>query len=245
VSDVALGRGSAIEQATERRVGSNVKILNVAQARRVDELAVDQLHFNSLQLMENAGRGAVDYLCDVGVNGPVLIACGKGNNAGDGYVMARHLVLRGYECCLLQCCDERELRGDAAHNFRIAQAIRVPVHALTSDDLDGQVARQLAGASWVVDALLGTGAQGAPRAPLDRVIQLLNEADACRMAVDISSGLNAETGQPAVTCFRADHTVTFVAAKSGLIADAARPYVGKMYVADIGLPLAAIADQFE
>jgi NAD(P)H-hydrate epimerase len=94
----------------------------------------------------------------------------------------------------------------------------------------------LSGADWVLDALLGTGATGEPRSPYREVIDAVNASPARKLAVDLPSGLDCDTGRPAATTFRADHTCTFVAPKPGFFVEAAKPYVGQIHVLDIGAP---------
>ncbi|MCA9270982.1 MAG: hypothetical protein KDA41_21020, partial [Planctomycetales bacterium] len=94
----------------------------------------------------------------------------------------------------------------------------------------------IAGAEWIVDAMLGTGASGSPRPPYDEVIRRLNDATAKRLALDIPSGLDCDTGHAGDPTFVADHTCTFAAAKPGLLADATAPFVGSLHVVDIGVP---------
>ena len=214
--------------------------MTTSEARAVDQFAVDKLGFHSLQLMENAGRATTDYLVSLEPQGAVAICCGRGNNAGDGYVIARHLMIRGYKVRVIQCCDAANLVGDALVNYRILKAIGGEVVPLGDQTLDDQLSKALADASWAVDALLGTGARGAPRAPLDRVVQHLNQANLSRLAVDVPTGLDADDGTRSGVCFRADHTVTFVAAKTGLLVETAAPFVGKIHVADIGLPVSVV-----
>jgi NAD(P)H-hydrate epimerase len=211
------------------------------QVREVDRRAVEEYGMTGLVLMENAGRGCADTLCALGVRGPVVIVCGRGNNAGDGFVIARHLDLRGRQVRVLLCSDPDELRGDAAANFAILVRSAIPVVRL-DDPHDERFAAALRGADWIVDALLGTGSRGEPRPPLDRVIQRLNEFPAPRLAVDMPSGLDCDTGQPAANTFRADHTCTFVAAKPGFAVPAAQPYVGQVHVLDIGVPRRLLVD---
>ncbi len=215
--------------------------LDREQSRRLDRLAVEEYGMTGLVLMENAGRGAVDVLCGEGIDGPVtdkpvLICCGKGNNAGDGFVMARHLDLRGYDVRALAWAGPDELRGDAAVNFNILQKTDVPI-TVCGDDFDrGRLDEELARAAWVVDALLGTGARGEPRAPFDAVIERINASAAAVLAVDLPSGLDCDTGRPASQTVRAKVTCTFAAAKPGLIMAEAEPYVGQVHVVDIGVP---------
>jgi len=211
------------------------------QAQRVDQLAVEQFGMLGLVLMENAGRGCADVLCRLGIAGPVVICCGRGNNAGDGFVLARHLDLRGYTVRLVLCGDPGQLRGDAAHNFQIADKAGIPLTVLQGSTEATDVTACLRGAAWLVDALLGTGAQGVPRPPLDRLIDALNDCPARKMAVDLPSGLDCDSGRPAPHTFRADHTCTFVAMKHGFLTAAARPYLGEVHVLDIGVPRRLLA----
>jgi NAD(P)H-hydrate epimerase len=212
----------------------DVSVLSRDEVRELDRCAIEQYQIPGIVLMENAGRGCVDVLCRLGIGGPVVICCGKGNNAGDGLVMARHLDLRGYPVQLLFWSDPQQMSGDAGQNYRIARAASLPLENV-SEDQDA-AARYLAEADWVVDALLGTGAQGEPRAPLDAVIDQLNQLSARKLAIDVPSGLDCDTGAVASHCFRADHTCTFVAAKPGLLAPQAADSVGRLHVVDIGTP---------
>ena len=102
------------------------------QSRRVDQLAVEEFGFCGLVLMENAGRGVADVLCRLGIAGPVAICCGKGNNAGDGFVIARHLDLRGHAVRVLLWAEPEELTGDAAANYRILAKTDVPIEVFGS-----------------------------------------------------------------------------------------------------------------
>lgn len=210
--------------------------LNREQSRRVDLLAVSEFGFSGLVLMENAGRGTADVLCQLGIAGPVVICCGKGNNAGDGFVLARHLDLRGHVVRVLLWADPKELTGDAAVNFAILQKTDVPIEVFGSVHDAERLAGLLKDAAWIVDALLGTGTRGAPRPPLDAVIEQLNAAPAPKLAVDLPSGLDCETGEPSQHTIRALETCTFVAAKTGFLSPAAAPYLGRLHVLDIGTP---------
>jgi NAD(P)H-hydrate epimerase len=197
---------------------------------------MEEYGISGLVLMENAGRGVADTLCRLGIAGPVVIACGRGNNAGDGFVIARHLDLRGHRVRVLLWADPDQLSGDAAANFRILQKTDVAIEHFGPAPDDARLREQLAGAAWIVDALLGTGARGEPRPPLDTVIDRLNAAAAPILAVDLPSGLDCDTGQAAGHTMRAAHTCTFVAPKPGLFAPGADQYVGQLHVLDIGAP---------
>ncbi len=206
------------------------------QSRRVDRIAIEEYGFSGLVLMENAGRGIADTLCRLGIAGPVVVCCGRGNNAGDGFVIARHLDLRGYRVRTLLWARPEELAGDAAANFRILAKTDVPIKVFGSAHDEAKLSRLLDDAAWIVDALLGTGATGEPRPPFDAVIERLNAAAAPKLAVDLPSGLDCDTGRPARHTIRAAETCTFVTTKTGFFAPEAAPYVGRLHVLDIGVP---------
>ncbi|MEN6452318.1 MAG: NAD(P)H-hydrate epimerase [Thermoguttaceae bacterium] len=206
------------------------------QSRQVDRVAADEYGFSGLVLMENAGRGVADVLCRLGIGGPVVICCGKGNNAGDGFVLARHLDLRGYMVRVLLWANPDELTGDAAANYRILAKTDVPIEVFGASHDDKRLTKLLEGAVWIVDALLGTGARGEPRSPVDAVIDQLNASAVPKLAIDLPSGLDCDTGQPARHTIRATETCTFAAAKIGFSAPAAAGYVGRLHVLDIGVP---------
>jgi NAD(P)H-hydrate epimerase len=210
--------------------------LDRSQSRRLDRRAMEEYGISGLVLMENAGRGVADKLGELGIAGPVAICCGRGNNAGDGFVIARHLDLRGYDVRVLVWAQPDQLSGDAAANFRILQKTDVPIELFGSDHDPGRLDEQLTGAAWIVDALLGTGARGEPRPPLDAVIDHLNAAPVPKLAVDLPSGLDCDTGHAAGHTIRAAHTCTFVAPKPGFFAPGAGQYTGQVHVLDIGAP---------
>jgi NAD(P)H-hydrate epimerase len=217
--------------------------LTRAQSQEIDRRAIEELGIPGLVLMENAGRGCVEVMERIGIDGPVVILCGKGNNAGDGFVIARHLEIRGYSCRVLLLCNPDELRGDAAANFKILQKMKFPIvqRAGLLGTRRGEASSppsEMLDATWVVDALLGTGAQGEPRPPLDDAIDWINARNEKTrvLAVDVPSGLDCDTGQPAVHTVRADYTCTFAAMKIGFLQPPAKPFTGSIHVCDIGLP---------
>jgi len=214
----------------------NFPTLNRIQSRKLDALAVEEYGMSSLVLMENAGRGVADCLERLGVAGPVVVCCGKGNNAGDGFVLARHLDLRDYSVRVALFGHGDQLRNDAAANFRILRKCDIPIEQFDDQYSSERFAGLLADAAWIVDALLGTGVQGEPRPPLDAVIDQINASLAPKMAVDVPSGLDCDTAAASSHTVRAAHTCTFAAAKPGLLEPEAAPYVGQLHVCDIGTP---------
>ena len=203
------------------------------QSRELDRRATEEFGIASIVLMENAGRGCVDVLERLGIEGPVVILCGKGNNAGDGFVIARHLEIRGYECRVMLLGEPDELRGDAAANFAILQKSNATIDIVP--DATG-LQRYGPDSDWLVDAMLGTGARGEPRPPFDAAIDWCNAQQCKKLAVDVPSGLDCNTGQPAAHTIRADHTCTFAALKAGFIEPTAKQYTGIVHVCDIGTP---------
>ena len=190
--------------------------------------------------MENAGRGVAEQLLQRDATSPVAICCGKGNNAGDGFVIARHLDRCGIDVQVLLLFPADELHGDALVNFEIVRRSGIPWEQIAPVDGDktsaDQLAERLSAASWVVDALLGTGVTGDPRPPLDMAIKAINVSGRRVLAVDVPSGLDADTGQPGSPTVEADVTCTFVAPKPGFFVARAEPFIGDLEVLSIGAP---------
>jgi NAD(P)H-hydrate epimerase len=220
-------------------------MLSRAQVREIDRRAVEEYGVSGLVLMENAGRGVADMLCQwLPPRSPLtphhslltLVCCGKGNNGGDGFVVARHLDLRGWPVKVLLFANPAQLTGDAAANYRILERSDIPIEVLkTTSDL-ARLDGELAAAEWIVDALLGTGATGEPRFPYDIAIDRINASGKPVCAVDLPSGLDCDTGDSAAHTIRAAHTCTFVAAKPGFLAVGADQFTGAVHVLDIGAP---------
>jgi len=224
--------------------------LSSQQCQQVDRRAIDEYGMLGMVLMENAGRGATDVLQSLmqraprstAALGPVVVCCGGGNNGGDGLVMARHLDLRGYAVQVLLWADPAKLTPDAAANYEIIRKSDVPL-TIFGIDYDEQLLASILGpASWIIDALLGTGARGEPRPPIDRVIDQINESRVPILAVDVPSGLDCDTGQPSSAAIRARATCTFVAAKCGFKEASAQPYLGELHILDIGAPRKLLDD---
>jgi NAD(P)H-hydrate epimerase len=210
--------------------------LSCAEARELDRRAIEEYGIPGLVLMENAGRGITDLLLSLGVHGLVAICCGKGNNGGDGFVIARHLDGRGLPVRVLFFGRPDDLPNDAAANYRIVLKTGISLKVWEGAvDMD-VLAVELAAAAWIVDALFGSGLRGPVRPPLDRVIAAINASSARVLAVDIPSGLDSDTGGPLGPTIRAHHTATLVAPKKGFAEAAAHEWLGQVHVIDLGLP---------
>ncbi len=205
------------------------------EVRAFDRRAIEEFGVPGVVLMENAGRGAAELLIALGIRGRVVICCGKGNNGGDGFVIARHLDSHGVPVSVFLFASPEELAGDAAVHYQTVVRSGVPLTVCPAPDL-GALRVEFATADWVVDALFGTGLTGAVRPPFDAVVGFLNECPARVFSVDIPSGLDCDTGEPLGPTVRARHTATFVAPKKGFLNPAARAWTGRVHVLDVGAP---------
>ena len=217
--------------------------LTRAEVRAVDRRAIEDFGLPGIVLMENAGRNAALLLHERAPAARVAIVCGKGNNAGDGFVIARHLVNLGHAVKLLLACEPADYRGDTAVNWQVVEKAGIPATVLATASRD-EWERAIAGCDWIVDALLGTGASGPPRGAIATAIEAVNAVAererAGVFAVDLPSGLDCDTGAAPGVCIRANLTGTFVAPKVGFAAPAAAAFLGEVRVLDIGAPLAAV-----
>lgn len=219
------------------------------QVRQVDRHAIDDYGIPGIVLMENAGRNAARIIRErfesmkssSTAAGFVAIVCGRGNNGGDGFVIARHLANAGISVELFLACNPERLSGDAAVNCNIAAKMGLPSHPFDTSAHIETTGHRLGTAAIVVDALLGTGFVGTVRTPFDLVIDAINQPIPSSMvrkviAIDVPSGLDCDTGRPSNATVRADETITFAAMKVGFQQPGASNYTGKVHVADIGAP---------
>ena len=219
--------------------------LTRAEVRAFDRHAIEVLGLPGAVLMENAGRSAAEevlrLIAERGSRpGRVAVLCGAGNNGGDGWVVLRHLALAGVRATAWTTVDPAQLSGDAALHQRVAESLELPIERIQSPQDIERARAQWNQCDVIVDALLGTGSSGEVRPPLDAVIAAANSARAgAHLAVDLPSGLDCDTGQPARSTFRADVTVTFVARKRGFDAPEAAPWIGRGVVVGIGVPFPA------
>ena len=216
-----------------------MRVVTGAQMRELDRAAMEDYGIPGLVLMENAGLAVVrvvrQILGDL-AGRRVAVFAGKGNNGGDGLVVARHLFNAGAEVKVLLLARPEEITGDAAVNLSIWQKMGQPVYPVVSGEDLNAVRLFLVGTACVVDAIFGTGFKGAAREPAAGVIEAINASGKPVVAVDIPSGLEADTGQVHGPCVRAANTVTFALPKLGLVQEPGRSHVGELHVADISIP---------
>ena len=211
--------------------------------RRIDQVAIQTYDVPGLVLMENAGAGAARMLLRRfdGARA-VLIVCGKGNNGGDGFVVARHLAYEGVDVGVALLCEPQEVRGDAVVNLNIVRNMALPLTVATHESAVQEVLSRASAQTVLVDAVLGTGLTGEVRGRSREAIELMNASEASIFAIDIPSGLDADTGRPLGCAVRATATATFGMPKLAFAAPGASDYTGDVEVIDIGWPANAVRD---
>jgi ADP-dependent NAD(P)H-hydrate dehydratase / NAD(P)H-hydrate epimerase len=228
-------------------------LVTAKEMREIDRHAIENIGIPALVLMENAGRAIAEEVvrlqsarrpmeCGVGDAGRAprwLVLVGKGNNGGDGIVCARHLAEQGYEAALLYAMPPEQLAGDAAVQRDIAQRMGLTAAVYDAGGTPPDWSR------WdgIVDALLGTGAAGAPREPYASLIREANASGLPIVAADVPSGLDADTGEPGDPCIRASVTVALAFMKRGLLLYPGADAAGKVVVQPIGIPAAAAEER--
>ena len=216
-----------------------MKILTSVQMKEIDRKAIAALGIPGTVLMENAGLRVVEVLARVfeGLEAAeAVVVAGKGNNGGDGFVVARHLRNMGLRPAVLLLASKDEVRGDAAVNLNIALNMGIPIAEVRSPGEWRRCRKALAGADLIVDALFGTGLTRPAEGLHARVIGDINAAPGFKAAVDIPSGLSSDTANIIGPAVRADITVTLAAPKIAHVLPPAEGLVGRLFVAPIGIP---------
>ncbi|MGE5530316.1 MAG: NAD(P)H-hydrate dehydratase [Patescibacteria group bacterium] len=213
-----------------------IRVLTGSEMAAADAWAQKELGLAGLVLMENAGREtAAAAHARFGVSSRLAVVCGPGNNGGDGLAAARHLALAGHEVMIWLGADPGAYRGDALVNLGVAQKLGLPVRCIPADL--GGFGQALAWADAVIDAYFGTGFRGEPRPGPAGVLRAVNEAGRPVLAVDIPSGVEADTGAVRGEAVRASLTVTFACPKLGCLLYPGAAHCGELLTAPISLPL--------
>jgi len=216
-----------------------MRLVKASEMQQMDRLTIEEIGMPGVVLMENAARGAVRVFLDHFAppsGSRVLILCGRGNNGGDGYVMARYLFSAGLKVTVLVLAEFRKIAGEALINLDILRRLGPPVQEVPSEDQWKKQRRLLKDCDLVIDGLLGTGLNAPVRGFYARVIEDINRASKPVCAIDIPSGLNADTGQIMGAVVRAHLTVTFGFPKLGQITFPGAGLVGRLVRIDIGIP---------
>ncbi len=209
---------------------SEIPALTAEQMREVDQWLTERYGIQLIQMMENAGQNLAELARRL-LGGHVLgrrvaVLCGSGHNGGGGMVAARHLHNWGAEIQVKLVSAASHLKETTVQQWRIVQRLGLTTEAdleLGSNDL-------------ILDALLGYGVTGQPHGPVREWIERANAARRPILALDVPSGLDPTTGIPGQPCIRAQTTLTLALPKTGLLKPEARPFVGDLYLADLGVP---------
>ncbi len=226
----------------------NQVIMTRDQVRSFDSWAINTLGIPGVVLMENAGRSCAELIKSElkPIDNPkVCIFCGTGNNGGDGYVIARHLLNSGFRVSVVICGDKEKVKGDAKINLDILEGMGQSIEQLNlaAADLAEKINAYTDSADMLVDGLFGTGLKGQLSGQYQELIETINARGIPILAVDIPSGLDCDTGRPLGVAARAKYTVTFVAVKKGFTVSGAADFTGRVFIASIGIePSAKVED---
>jgi len=229
------------------------------EVRAVDSWAINTLGIPGVVLMENAGRSCAELIKDklanvaedsrkagsqpkacppYSIGRRVCIFCGTGNNGGDGYVVARHLLNSSLKVTVIICGDRNKIKGDAKTNLDILERMGQAIEHLdiANRNISERIGNLTDDADMLVDGLFGTGLRGQLSDEYKRLIESINAQGRPILAVDIPSGLDCDTGQPLGAAIKATYTVTFVAVKKGFtMSSSVAQYTGQIFVASIGV----------
>lgn len=223
-----------------------MKLLRADEMKEIDRRASSEYLIPSIVLMENAGLRTTEKIVELlgGVCGrEIIILVGRGNNGGDGLVIARHLLNAGAQVDVFMCANASQLSGDARINYEIFTKMSGSIYPLQQEADLQRFIMSLIKTDMVVDAVYGIGFRGSLGEFEAQLAKLVNQSKSLVLAVDIPSGLEADTGRVNGEVFKADHTVTFALPKLGMILGKGREYVGQLTVANISIPKALLEDE--
>ena len=216
-----------------------MRILTAAQMREADRYTIDEIGIPSLVLMENAGRqvvAAIEAAYETQLDGRVAVLCGRGNNGGDGFVVARTLLQRGIDTSVFVIGALSEVRGDARTNLDILGRLGVTVVEIGDEQAWELHFSEISQCSLIVDAIFGTGLKSAVAGMMETIIADVNASDIPIVSVDLPSGMSADTPDLVGDCVDASLTVTLAAPKLPLVLPPGEAYAGDVVIADIGIP---------
>ena len=222
-----------------------MKLLTPQQMKMIDKTAIDQLGIPGIVLMENAALQVVAKASGLIKNkkdAKITVVAGPGNNGGDAFAVARHLLLMGYTVSVYSSCGIEDIAGDALINAKILLNMGLSIPVLCDEESLKRLEVSCLESDLVIDGLLGTGLNRNVEGMLDRVIDTINENSRLILSIDIASGVDGLTGEVRGNCIKADATVTFFMPKVGMVQYPGADYMGELTVADIGIPYALAED---
>ncbi len=216
-----------------------MRLVKSSEIQEMDRITIQEMGIPGVVLMENAARAASRVFLDhfhPPLNSHILVLCGRGNNGGDGYVMARYLHQAGLQVTVIVLAETASIEGDALLNLEVIRRLGVPVVEVGSLVEWGEKSGLVSSADYIIDGILGTGLNAPVRGMYKEIIQTMNQAHKPVMAIDIPSGLHADTGQVMGVAVRADLTVTFGFPKAGQLVFPGAELVGRLVCVNIGIP---------
>lgn len=206
------------------------------EVRNIDRVAIEELGLPGVALMENAGRGAAELLLKQEGVSRVVVCAGGGKNGGDGFVIARHLMLAGCQVEVWLFSPSEKLAGDALTNYQVALRLGISIQECNADAVDASFEKSLEESDWIVDALFGTGLSSEVRPTFIHLIEKINAVNTPVLSIDIPSGLDCDSGTPWGVSIKAEITATLVAKKIGFEKPGADEWTGRVEVISIGVP---------
>src|SRR5918993_43386 len=220
-----------------------MRILTAAQMREADRFTIEDIGIPALVLMENAGRqvvAAMESAYEEQLAGRVAVLCGRGNNGGDGFVVARTLLQRGIDTAVFVIGALSDVRGDARANLDILGRLGVTVVEVGDEQSWELHFSEISQCTLLVDAIFGTGLKSAVSGMLETVIADVNASDIPIVSIDVPSGMSSDTPHLIGDCINASMTVTLAAPKVPLVLPPAEGRAGDVVIADIGIPYEVI-----
>ena len=218
---------------------AQMRVLNAAQMRDADRQTIEEIGIPSMVLMENAGRqvvAALEAAYDDLQDRHVAVLCGRGNNGGDGFVVARTLMQRGVEVSVFLVGQVSEVRGDARTNLEILGRLGLTVVEIADSQAWELHFSEIGDCTLIVDAIFGTGLNAPVSGLMETVVADVNASAIPVVAIDLPSGLSADSPEPIGDSIEASVTVTLAAPKISLVLPPAETRAGDIVIADIGIP---------
>ncbi len=221
------------------QTGYKMYLVTAEEMQEMDRLTIETFGIPGRVLMESAGRGAfrtlLDHFPGIHSNNVGIIA-GRGNNGGDGFVIARYLKQKKIDVTVYLLAQQKNVSGDAAANLNLLAPLSVPIIEIPDESSFSKHKTSMRHQNIWVDAILGTGLKSDVKSYFRKIIEFINNSNRPVFSVDIPSGLNSDTGQPRGVCIQARHTATFAYPKIGHFVHPGADYTGNLDVVDIGIP---------
>jgi len=222
-----------------------MKIVTSQQMKKIDRKAIEKYGISGLVLMENAGLKVFNNLKNIYpklMNKEVIVIAGSGNNGGDGFVVARHLYNYGVKVKVILLCSFNKIKGDAKINLNTIDKMGIELIEIMTFKIE-EIEEILSVSDIIIDAILGTGLQGMVIGLKAKMIDIINKSEKEIVAIDIPSGLNADTGHVGGNCVKASYTITLALPKIGLMIYPGVNYAGKLIIEDISIPKSLLEDK--